>query len=172
MKKILTSIGNNLLNEKLLRLDKYEIPVKDIQYKEGVLEFLNENPNVDILIISEILEGEIEFKKLITNIIKINKNIEIIVFVEEESKELNHFLYEKGIFKIYKNNQLNIQEMTEILDSEMTKNAEALEKEIKKLKQIIEDQKFQERENTKLGKVIAITGSYGTRKKYAILYTM
>lgn len=172
MKKIITAIGNNLLNKKLVNLDKYEIPVKDIQYKEGVLEFLNENPNIDILIISEILEGEIEFKKLITNIIKINRNIEIIVFVEEESKELNHFLYEKGIYKIYKNNQLNIQEMTEILDSKITKDAEALEKEIKKLKQIIEEQKLHVQENTKLGKVTAITGSYGARKKYAILYTL
>ena len=163
MKKIITAIGNNFLNDKLVGLGKYDISVKDIQYKEGVLEYLTKDSLVDTLIISEILDGEIEFKKLISSILKINKNIEIIVFVENENKELNNYLYEKGIYKIYKNNQLNIKEMEDILEGENTKETEALTKEIKKLKQIIEEQNLQSRDNIKLGKVTAITGNYGSR---------
>ena len=71
MKKVITAIGNNILNENLKKINKYEIIGKDIQYKEGILEFLQLKNDVDVLILSELLEGQIDFKALISKILKI-----------------------------------------------------------------------------------------------------
>lgn len=70
MKKIITAIGNNMLNEKLKELGKYEIVGNDISYKEGVIEFLEEKGDIDVLIISELLYGDLDFKEMISKIIK------------------------------------------------------------------------------------------------------
>ena len=164
MKKIVTAIGNNIVNENLKKSENYKILGKDIQYKEGVLEFLSEVKDIDILIISEILEGEIEFKELILKILKLKENIEIIVFIGEENKELKNFLYEKGIYKIYKNNQLTIEELKEILESENSRKAQELAEEIRKLKQIINNQNYKTNNDIKRGKIIAITGNDGVGK--------
>ena len=66
--KILTGIGNNELNESLQKEKDFEVLSKDIFYKEGILEFLEKNKNVDILILYEKLSGEINLIDLIKNI--------------------------------------------------------------------------------------------------------
>ena len=172
MKKIITAIGNNTLFEKLKKSEKYEVLSRDIQYKEGVLEYLNENNFVDILIISELLEGEIPFRKLITEIQKKNLNIDIIVFIDSENKELKEFLYDKGIYKIYKNNQVNIEDLDNILDNNDSKSTEELNKEILKLKRIIEEQKEQNDNSRNQAKITAVTGYYDSRQKYFIMYDL
>ena len=85
MKKIITAIGNNKLSEELKKKEIFEIVTRDIPYKEGVIEVLSENKNIDTLIVSEILDGEISFKEMIEQILRINEKIEIIVFVEEKN---------------------------------------------------------------------------------------
>ena len=164
MKKIITAIGNNIVSDNLIKSENYKILSKDIQYREGVLEFLNEVKDVDILIISEILDGEIEFKKLISKILKINEKIEIIVFVEDYNKDLNNFLNEKGIYKIYKNNELTLEELNEILESENSQRTQELAAEIRKLKKIINEQNYNLNQNNNEGKIIAITGNSGVGK--------
>lgn len=168
MKKIITAIGNNILKEKLEELENYEVLGNDIQYKEGVLEFLEEKKEVEILVISEILEGEIEFKKLISKILKLKEKLEIIVFIEEDNRELKNFLYEKGIYKIYKNNQVSIDDFKNIIESENSRNTQELAEEVRKLKKIISEQENKVCEKNNQGKVISITGSYGVGKSTLI----
>lgn len=163
MKKIITAIGNKNLNEKLIKNSKYEVITKDIQYKEGILELLNINSNIDILIISEILEGTIEFKELINKILLINENIEIIVFLEKENKELKSFLFNKGIYKIFTNNEIDIDTFIINLEDNTQEKTQELNEEIRKLKQIIKDQQDLNTDE-KNGKIIAITGAYGSGK--------
>ena len=172
MKKIITAIGNNILNDNLKKTNRYEIIGKDIQYKEGILEVLQYEKNIDVLIISEILDGQIEFKRLISNILKLNDKIDIIVFVEEENKETKNFLYGKGIFKIYKNNEINMKDLENVLKNKISENTDVLNEEIKRLKQIIAEQNIEFEENINLGKITAITGNFGFRKKRSNMYVM
>ena len=83
MKKILTAINNPNLNKKLSDQEFIEIPYKDIQYKEAILEILNKDNYFDIIIINEQLPGEINFIELIKKINKINKKIKIIIILEK-----------------------------------------------------------------------------------------
>ena len=111
MKKIITAMGNPNLNQKLKKENIFEMMAEDIQYQEGILEFLEENNNIDFVILSELLPGNIEIKKLIEKIKLINQNIKIILFLEKKNEELENYLYAKGIFKIFYHNQIGVKEI-------------------------------------------------------------
>ena len=111
MKKVITAIGNENLNRKLNEEKNLEIIGEDIQYKEGILEFLEKEKNIDFLILSELLPGQIDIKELIEKIKIINPYIQIILFLEKENKELENYLYAKGIYFIFYNNQINYFEI-------------------------------------------------------------
>lgn len=163
MKRVITAIGNQNLNERLK--EKYEVVTKDILYKEGIIEALNQDSNIDILIISELLGGEIEFKELINVVLQRNDKIEIVVFLESENTELRSFLYNKGIHKIYINNEVDIDTFIINLQDSVEDKTQELNEEIRKLKKIIENGKMIESKTAnKTSKVIAITGNYGTGK--------
>lgn len=86
MKKIITAINNPVINEKL-KNEKIEVIGKDIQYKEGILEILENNKEINFILINEKLPGEIKNEELINRIKKINKNIEIIFFIKKGNKK-------------------------------------------------------------------------------------
>ena len=97
MKKIITAINNPIINEKLKK-EKIEVIGKDIQYKEGILEILENNKEINFILIDEKLPGEIKNDELINKIKKINKNIEIIFFIKKENKK-NTIINENKIIK-------------------------------------------------------------------------
>lgn len=109
MIKIITAINNPNLNEELIKENNIKIIGRDIQYKEGILELLENNIEIDYIIVDEKLPGEIEINKLIEKIIEKNKKIKIIITIKKDNKnkiKLNN----KKIIKIYyeKNINLNI----------------------------------------------------------------
>ena len=155
MKKIITALGNNNLNEALKNTGNYEIVTKDIFYKEGVLEVLEEFPNIDTIIISELLEGEISFEKLIEEIKTIKEDIDVIVFVKSKTTELQSFLFKNGIYKIYENNEIELERFIESLQDKSTQEPkENIVDRLMKKSKIFEA----------TGKIIAITGSYNSGK--------
>lgn len=145
MKKILTAVDNPTLNIRLKEEKDIKIIGKDIPYKEGILEFLEKNKNIDIIIISEKLQGEIETENLIQNLNKINKEIKIIYILEKENEEKEKKLKELNIDEIYYNNKIDIEEIIKILKEEDI-DKEEMKQEIEKLKKIIEKEKA--RKNT------------------------
>lgn len=92
MIKIVTAIGNPCLNTELNKYDDFEIVGKDIQYKDGILEILELNNDVNYVIISEMLDGIISFEEVINSIIKLNRKIKIIVVLKEKNIEIEEYL--------------------------------------------------------------------------------
>ena len=161
MKKIITAIGNEILNKKLKKENDFEVIIEDIQYKEGIIEYLEKDNNIDILIISELLPGNIELKELIEKIKSINSNIEIIVFLENKNTELENYLYAKGIYNIFYNNQIEIEEIIKIINN---KNIE-INNELKEIKQMLLEKQKNKVNNKKiiLNKLINI---FNKKQKY------
>ena len=140
MKTILTAINNPVLNEELRKKEYIEVIGKDIQYKEGIIEILenNKNKKIDIIIISEELPGTIENKKLLELIKNKNEKIKIIYILEKENIIKEKELKELNINSIYYNNKKTVEEIiNRISDNEINKEEE-MKKEIEKLKKIIE----------------------------------
>ena len=161
MKKIITAIGNEILNKKLKKENDFEVIIEDIQYKEGIIEYLEKENNIDILIISELLPGNIELKELIEKIKNINSNIEIIIFLENKNTELENYLYAKGIYNIFYNNQIEIEEIIKIINN---KNIE-INNELKEIKQMLLEKQKNKVNNKKiiLNKLINI---FNKKQKY------
>lgn len=161
MKKIITAIGNEILNKKLKKENDFEVIIEDIQYKEGIIEYLEKENNIDILIISELLPGNIELKELIEKIKNINSNIEIIIFLENKNTELENYLYAKGIYNIFYNNQIEIEEIIKIINN---KNIE-INNELKEIKQMLLEKQENKVNNKKiiLNKLINI---FNKKQKY------
>ena len=140
MKKIVTAIGNPNLNKKLKLEEGFTVVAEDIQYKEGILEILEKEEDIDFLILSSILPGNIEIKKLIEKIKEINSEINIILFLENKNEELENYFYAKGINYIFYNNEIEINEIIELIkNNQKNPNAE-LKKEINELRKMLLEQ--------------------------------
>lgn len=136
MKKIITAIGNEILNNNLKKEVDIQVIMNDIQYKEGIIEVLEENSEIDIIICNNLLQGEITIKELINKINLINPKIKIIVILEKNNNDLEKYLYSKGVFKVIYNNQIEIKDLIKIINNN-DETSEELKEEIKNLKNII-----------------------------------
>ena len=86
--RILTAIQNKEINEKINKIKNIEIVNTDIQYKEGIIEYLENNSKIDLIIMLEQLPGEIGINELINNIQKINNKIKIIILIKKEKNKI------------------------------------------------------------------------------------
>lgn len=115
MKKIITALQNENINNKLKKEKMIKVVANDIQYQEGILEILELDSNIDYIIFSELLPGEISIKELVKKINKINFNIQLIIILEKKNKELEEYLLSKNYINIIYNNQITINELIEII---------------------------------------------------------
>ena len=99
--KVITAIGNPIINNKLREYNEYEVIGKDIQYEEGIFELLEQISSVDIIIISNALPEEYDFKILINKILNLKSNIKLIVFLKEKNQGIENYLNSKNIFDIF-----------------------------------------------------------------------
>lgn len=135
---IITALNNPKLNKKIREKTNFNIIGNDIQYKEGIIEMLEKNGEIELAIISELLPGEYTLMKLIEKIKNINKEIEIIVILKEDKEEIKNYLISKGVFDIFINNKISIEELIEkINEKNKIKKELEINEEIKQLKKII-----------------------------------
>lgn len=136
MKKVITAIGNPILNNRLKNEREYNVIAPDIQYQEGILEIMQKIRDIDILIISEVIQGEFNIKEMVNKIKIINSEIDIFVLLEYENEEIENFLLSKGIKKIFYDNKVEIEEIIRELNPKKDKDLEMRE-EIELLKKMI-----------------------------------
>ena len=161
IKKILTAIGNPILNNELKKLNELAVVENDIQYKEGILEILEINNNIDFIIISELLPGEINLIELIEKIKIINNKIKIIIILDNYEDDKNTIIQEKintgEIYKIFYNNKVELKEIIELFNEneKMQKYNYEIKKEIEELKEIIKNNQINiQKNNYKKNKLI------------------
>lgn len=137
MIKVLTAMGNPILNERLQILRNVSVVGKDVQYQEGVLEILEESLDIDCLIISETLPGEYGFYKLINQIKNIKPKIDIYVFLEEKEENIENYLTSQEIYKIYSLDELDLNEFIKNFDDKKNDVLTGINKEINEFKRLI-----------------------------------
>ena len=137
--EILTAIGDQNLNNALRFESEFEIPEKDISYREGVLESLEKEKNIDIVILYEKIPGEIEICNLIKSIKRINNEIVIFFILEKENEELLNLLKIENIKNIFFINEININDFINKIKNVKINNENKLNDEIIKLKKIINE---------------------------------
>ena len=137
MERIITAIGNPIINKKLKENKKIKIIGKDIQYREAILEILEKDKNINYIILSEKIPGEIDIENLIKKIFKINRKINIIFLLKQENKEKEIILKKLNVKEIYLERKLNIKKIINIIKGENKVNDKKIKKEIKENKIIV-----------------------------------
>lgn len=116
--KIITAIENKKINEQLKKVNNIKILNSDIQYKEGILEYLEKNNNLDIIIVKDNIPGQINLFNLIKEIQKINNKIKIIILINNNNfkkfdniKNIEYYYLERitiinilKVLNVYSNN--------------------------------------------------------------------
>lgn len=167
-KKIITAINNSYLNEKLNEEEEFEIITKDIQYKEGIIEILEKNIDIDIIIINTQIPGNIEIEELIEKIKIIKKQIKIFLIVKDIENTLELEKYD--ITKIYNEKVEIIEIIKDIKDIDSEK--ERLIEEINNLKKLVDlnhkktNRRYNRKKeiNNKTQKIINIIGNKNSGK--------
>lgn len=128
----------------------------DIQYKEGILEYLEENQNVDYIILNESLEGEIEVQELINLIRKKVKNVKIIIVSNED-------IDEEKIIKQLKNEEKKIKpEIKQKVLKKYSETENKLNKEIENLKK--EESNYRNKKSIFSQKTLPINNIFYSQK--------
>ena len=84
MIKILTAIKNEKTFRELKNNKNIKITKNNIQYKEGILEILENNKKINYIILNEDLYGQITIEELISKIKFINNKIKIIIILKKK----------------------------------------------------------------------------------------
>ena len=100
--KIITAINNEKIFKELKSEKNIKIISNDIQYKEGILEILEKNKNINYIIFNENLYGQIKIEELIKKIKTINNKINIIIILNKKDLIKQEYLIKNKIKYIYK----------------------------------------------------------------------
>lgn len=118
MSNIITAISEEKILKKIINNKITEN--RNILYKEAIIDILKKNKNIEIIIISENIQGDIDFIKLIKKIKNINKKIEIIIILS--NKKLEKELIKNNIKSIYYNNLFSINKLLKKLNQNNLNN--------------------------------------------------
>lgn len=140
MRKILTAIGNPMLNKKIKNLDDYKVVTDDITNDEELIEWLEREKDIDILFLCSAIIKNYTVDEFIRIIKKIQENI-FVVFFKGENIETR--LKENEHLKIYNTFDMDFKSFEKILQKKTNKN-------IRKY----------------TSKVIAVSGPNGIRQKH------
>lgn len=98
---LLIGINNKEIFDELIKQNNINIISSNIQYKEGILEILEKNKNIQYILISENLNGQIKIVELINKIKNIDKKINIIIILNKKDLIKEKYLIENKIKFIY-----------------------------------------------------------------------
>ena len=119
MKRIITAMGNEALNNELKKYAKYDVVLEDLICQDVVISKL-EKCEVDTLIISGLLQGRWNLEEFIEKIRNINHTVRIIVVTDEIDNTTKNILNELNVLDIFLDSSVEIQDIVESIDREET----------------------------------------------------
>ena len=121
MKKIILAINDKKTIKKLK--EKYKLQeIIIVQYREAIIEILEENINIEKIVIEENIPGIISIEKLIKTIKNKNKKININIILEKEDFNKKDKLKKLEIKGIYIKNKLRINKKKKQKKDKIDKN--------------------------------------------------
>lgn len=135
MKRIITALGNDTLNNELRRYSKYDILYDDFLYQEALISFVS-NSDIDVIIVSGILQGDMPMVDFVSSLKDIKYSARVILIVDKISNEDRNILISKGVFDILYDQEIGIEDVIDAIDRETPINVEAqIKNELEKKKE-------------------------------------
>ena len=117
MKRILTALGNPVLNNELRKYEKYDVISEDLFYREAVID-IAETESIDTIVISGVLQGQDDLIEFVTQIKRKNGVARIIIITDEIEDVERNTLMNMGVFDILYDSQVEIPDVIEAIDRE------------------------------------------------------
>ena len=116
MEKVLLAIDDKKLIKKIKEDNNINLINNNLQYREAILEILEDNKNIDFILISENLPGLISIEELIKKIKIINNKINIIFFLEKYDINKKNKLKNLNINNIYYDKKINVNKIINLIN--------------------------------------------------------
>lgn len=117
MKKIITAMGNDVLNIELKKYAKYDVILEDLICQDIVISKLAKF-EADTLIISGLLQGRWNLEEFIEKIRNENNFIRIIVVTDEIDITTQKILNDLNVLDIFVDSTVEIQDIIDAIDRE------------------------------------------------------
>lgn len=167
MKRVLTAMGNAVLNNELKRYREFDLNDEDLFYQEAVIDEISEN-EYDVLTVSALLQGQMEFNDFIEKIRNIDRNIRIIVVTDEISVSMKRKLNENEIVDIFLDDEIEVSNIIDAINREepLRKKIGAIKEEKAKYESnsVQEIKEYKVKTITQKQEVIVFSGINGSGK--------
>ena len=117
MKKIITAMGSEVLNNELKKYAKYDVLLEDLFCQELVMDNLNKF-EIDVLIISGLLQGQWNLEEFIEKIRNKNAFVRIIIVTDEIDNTTKKILEAQNVFDIFIDSTVEIENIIDAIDRE------------------------------------------------------
>ncbi len=175
MKKIVTALGNVVLNNELKKYSKYDVLIEDIYYQEGLIDYIKEH-EADCIVISSLLQGQFNVVEFVSFIREITLTARIILIVDDISNEDKNLIIAKGVFDILNDNEIEVQDVIDAIDRDDPINYKAeIESRINSIKDEAKENASQTSNVTNIvttiqkQEVISVFGTNGSGKSSLIV---
>ena len=138
MKRIITAMGNEVLNIELKKYAKYDVIFEDLICQDIVISKLNQC-EADTLVISGLLQGRWNLEEFVQKIRKINPNIRIIVVTDEIDETTKKILKEENVLDIFLDSSVEIQDIIDSIDRE-----ESIRRKYEMISETVEEYKVED----------------------------
>lgn len=165
--KILVALDNEKILNDLKKEYSSKVHSYDINYMEGVLEYIKIYNKEDIVLITkDNLIGNLTKEKYLKEIKDIKPNIKVILFVSKIDLKYKEFLLSNEIFNIIESDSINLEQLKECIETNnkiIYKNLDNSNSNIKNELNIIKNKKIN---SNNYGKIISVYGTSGAGKSY------
>lgn len=117
MKRIITAMGNDVLNNELKKYAKYDVVLEDLFCQDTLITKLNKY-EVDTIIISGLLQGQWDLEEFVEKIRSKNNFARVIVVTDEIDESTRRILESKNILDIFLDSAVEISDIIEAIDRE------------------------------------------------------
>lgn len=117
MIKILTALGNPVLNNELSRYEKYNVLSGDLLYQDALLDALD-SMNVDAIIVSGLLQGQYDIVDFLGMVRERSLNSRIILIVDSIDDESRKKLMSLNIYDVMFDDKIEVRDVLDAIDRE------------------------------------------------------
>ena len=119
MKRIITAMGNDVLNNELRKYAKYDILYEDLFCQDILINKISKS-ETDVIIISALLQGQWDLEEFVEKIRSKNSIARIIIVTDEIDTNMKKILESYNVLDVFIDSTVEIPDIIDAIDREET----------------------------------------------------
>lgn len=119
MKRIITAMGNDVLNNELRKYAKYDVLYEDLFCQDILINKISKS-ETDVIIISALLQGQWDLEEFVEKIRSKNSIARIIIVTDEIDTNMKKILESYNVLDVFIDSTVEIPDIIDAIDREET----------------------------------------------------